>query len=164
VAGLLASIGRGVLTALALLLGLALGVIIGALGAFRETLSFAVSGARDLYGKMDRPDDDRKIPLEALPDRYDDIAGSVTERIPLPAFGRRMLHRWLRRVLLENFIADARTRGREGATTADVRHWLLGQGLDLASRGVRDQLGFWRVVLIALLFLLGILPLILLVA
>lgn len=162
--GLLASIGRGLLTALALLLGLVLGVAIGALGAFGETLTLAVSGARDLYGRMDRPDDGRRIPLEALPARYDDIAGSVSGRMPLPAFGRRMLNRWLRRILLENFVEDARARGRDDATTADVRHWLLGHGLGLAVRGVRDQLGFWRAVLIALLVLLGILPLLLLTA
>lgn len=162
VSGVLGSIGRGLFTVLSLLLGLVLGVAVGVLGAVRETLALALAETRELYGRMDRVDDVRQISLDALPARYDEVAGGVTSRLPLPGFGRRMLHRWLRRVLLENFVADARARGRTAATAADVRHWLLGQGLDLAARGVREQLGLWRMLLIAALLLLGALPLLLL--
>ncbi len=163
-AGIFTLIGRGLLIALSLLAGLVLGAAIGALGAFGESLAVAVAGARGLYGRVDRPDDTRRIPLDDLPARYDDIAGSITDRMPLPRFGRRMLNRWLRRVLLENFVNDARARERTDATTADVRHWLLGHGLALALRGVRDQLGLWRMLLMAVLLLLGAVPLLLLLA
>lgn len=164
VSGILGSIGRGLFIIVSLLIGLALGVAVGVLGALRETLALALAEARQLYGRVDRPDDNRQIPLDALPARYDEVAGGVTSRLPLPGFGRRMVHRWLRRVLLENFVADTRARGREAATTADIRHWLLGRGLDLAARGVRDQLALWQVLLVAALLVLGALPLLLLLA
>ena len=162
--GIFTTIGRGLLIAFSLLAGVVLGVAIGGLGALGESLAVAVAGARDLYGRVDRPDDARRIPLEDLPARYDDIAGSITGRMPLPRFGRRMLNRWLRRVLLENFVADATRRGRTDATTADARHWLLGHGLGLALRGVRDQIGLWRMLLMAALLLVGAFPLLLLLA
>jgi hypothetical protein len=152
----------GSLTAVYLLIGLVGGALLGGLTAVKRTLVVLDEELRARVpqllasrGESHFP----RMPLQELHAIYeqllDKMFAETIGRVPLPGWLKRFLRRRLRQAAVEDFLADCKERGVAAVGAPEVGNWIARKGVGLALKPAHMQLRTLRLIVSAVLVLLG---------
>ncbi len=155
-------LGGWSLTAVFAMAGLIGGALAGALTAATRTFAAFERALREWLERLPASLSESgppKVSIEQLRTRYaatlDHWVTNTIGRFRLPGLLDRLLRSQLRQAILEDFVTDCERRGLATAGAQEFRGWLLVRGLDLAATPVREQLHWWRILIIGVMGLLA---------
>lgn len=155
-AGALAVVGRWSLQLVFVAVGAICGALLGVNVAAAKTLAVFEDEMRVAFIAFTPRDTDRLVPsmpLAQLRISYDASLDSLVEqtlgRVRVPRFLRRFVRSRMRQQVVEQFIAECESRGRETVGFAEVRDWLIARGVPLALAPARAKVKLWRIVILA---------------
>jgi hypothetical protein len=159
--GTWAAIGGWSFTALYVVIALIGGTVAGMLNAAEHTVERLEVMLREWFHTLPRmgmSEAPVERPISTIRQEYetvlDQFVTQSTVQFRLPRWLAKLIRSVLRGVVVNRFIASCTERGLTLVPPQEFRNWLLAEGVSLGFMLVRDQLSWWRYLVLGLLTLL----------